>query len=100
MAAERPDLGPPGLHPADEGWLAADRGRLRGRDLPGRLPALTPSWLAMGAVAVALLLAAAAAPAADPEAGGRKAPGCAACPGPDGNPAIPGPPRPSGRPGC
>src|SRR5258705_350835 len=83
MAAGRPDLGPPGLHPADEGWLAADRGRLRGRDLPGRLPALTPSWLAMGAVAVALLLAAAAAPAADPDAGRPqghvRAPRCGSC---------------------
>src|SRR5713226_1985596 len=98
MAAGRPDLGPPGLHPADEGWLAADRGRLRGCDLPGRLPALTPSRLAMGAAAVALLLAAAVAPAADPEAGRRKAQACAACHGPDGNAAIPGTPSLAGQP--
>src|SRR5258705_12146544 len=98
MAAGRPDLGPPGLHPADEGWLAADRGRLRGRDLPGRLPALTPSRPAMGAAAVALLLAAAVAPAADPEAGRRKAQVCAACHGPDGNATIPGTPSLAGQP--
>ena len=54
--------GRPGLHPADEGRLAADRGRLRGRDLPGRLPALTPARLALGVAAVGLLLAATAAP--------------------------------------
>src|SRR5713226_8645164 len=98
MAAGRPDLGPPGLHPADEGWLAADRGRLRGCDLPGRLPALTPSRLAMGAAAVALLLAATVAPAADPEAGRRKAQVCAACHGPDGNATIPGTPSLAGQP--
>jgi len=52
----------------------------------------------MGAVAVALLLAAAAAPAADPEAGRRKAQVCAACHGPDGNAAVPGTPSLAGQP--
>ena len=52
----------------------------------------------MGAVAVALLLAAAAAPAADPEAGRRKAQVCAACHGPDGNATIPGTPSLAGQP--
>src|SRR5260370_14577559 len=98
MAAGRADRGRPGFTPADEGWLAADRGRLRGRDLRGRLPALTPSRLAMGAAAVALLLAAAVAPAADPEAGRRKAQVCAACHGPDGNATIPGTPSLAGQP--
>ena len=52
----------------------------------------------MGAVAVALLLAAAVAPAADPEAGRRKAQVCAACHGPDGNATIPGTPSLAGQP--
>jgi cytochrome c553 len=52
----------------------------------------------MGAAAVALLLAAAVAPAADPEAGRRKAQVCAACHGPDGNATIPGTPSLAGQP--
>jgi len=52
----------------------------------------------MGAAAVALLLAAAVAPAADPEAGRRKAQICAACHGPDGNATIPGTPSLAGQP--
>ncbi|HEV3350604.1 MAG TPA: c-type cytochrome [Methylomirabilota bacterium] len=91
-------MGPPGLHPADEGWLAADRGRLRGRDLPGRLQALTSLRLIAGVAAACLLLAAAAAPAADLEAGRRKAQVCAGCHGPDGNATIPGTPSLAGQP--
>ncbi|HEX9479567.1 MAG TPA: c-type cytochrome [Methylomirabilota bacterium] len=52
----------------------------------------------MGAAAVALLLAATVAPAADPEAGRRKAQVCAACHGPDGNATIPGTPSLAGQP--
>jgi cytochrome c553 len=52
----------------------------------------------MGAAAVALLLAAAAAPGADLEAGRRKAQVCAACHGPDGNATIPGTPSLAGQP--
>lgn len=52
----------------------------------------------MGAAAVALLLAAAVAPAADPEAGRSKAQVCAACHGPDGNATIPGTPSLAGQP--
>jgi len=52
----------------------------------------------MGAAAVALLLAATVAPAADPEAGRRKAQACAACHGPDGNATIPGTPSLAGQP--
>jgi cytochrome c553 len=52
----------------------------------------------MGAAAGALLLAAAVAPAADPEAGRRKAQVCAACHGPDGNATIPGTPSLAGQP--
>jgi len=52
----------------------------------------------MGAAAVALLLAAAVAPAADHEAGRRKAQVCAACHGPDGNATIPGTPSLAGQP--
>jgi len=52
----------------------------------------------MEVAAVALLLAAAVAPAADPEAGRRKAQVCAACHGPDGNATIPGTPSLAGQP--
>jgi cytochrome c553 len=52
----------------------------------------------MGAAAVALLLAAAAAPGADLEAGRRKAQVCAACHGPDGNATIRGTPSLAGQP--
>jgi cytochrome c553 len=52
----------------------------------------------MGAAAVALLLAATAAPGADLEAGRRKAQVCAACHGPDGNATIPGTPSLAGQP--
>lgn len=47
---------------------------------------------------VAGLLATTAAPAADPEAGRRKAEVCAACHGPDGNASIPGTPSLAGQP--
>ena len=52
----------------------------------------------MGVAAAALLLAAAAAPGADLEAGRRKAQVCAACHGPDGNATIPGTPSLAGQP--
>jgi len=52
----------------------------------------------MAVAAVALLLAAAAAPGADLEAGRRKAQVCAACHGPDGNATIPGTPSLAGQP--
>jgi cytochrome c553 len=52
----------------------------------------------MAVAAVALLLAAAAAPGADLEAGRRKAQVCAACHGPDGNATIAGTPSLAGQP--
>ena len=52
----------------------------------------------MGVAAVALLLAATAAPGADLEAGRRKAQVCAACHGADGNATIPGTPSLAGQP--
>ena len=52
----------------------------------------------MEVAAVALLLAAAAAPGADLEAGRRKAQVCAACHGADGNATIPGTPSLAGQP--
>lgn len=52
----------------------------------------------MGVAAVALLLAVAAAPGADLEAGRRKAQVCAACHGPDGNATVPGTPSLAGQP--
>jgi len=52
----------------------------------------------MGVAAAALLLAVAAAPGADLEAGRRKAQVCAACHGPDGNATIPGTPSLAGQP--
>src|SRR6266550_4855725 len=101
MAAGRPALGPAGLHAADEGWLAPDRGRLRGRDLPRHLPALRRLLALAGASVVAAVLAATTgtpAQAADPEAGRRKSEPCKACHGADGNATIPGTPSIAGQP--
>src|SRR5437867_4567919 len=100
MAAGRPALGPAGLHAADEGWLAPDRGRLRGRDLSRHLPALRRLFAFAGASAVAVLAVMAGTPtlAADLEAGRRKAEPCKSCHGPDGNATIPGTPSIAGHP--
>lgn len=53
---------------------------------------------ALGAAVVAVLVATTAAPAADLEAGRRKAEVCAACHGRDGNATIPGTPSLAGQP--
>src|SRR5256885_8688806 len=101
MAAGRPAVGPPGLHADDEGRLAPDRGRLRGRDLPRHLPALRRLFALAAASVVAAVLAATTAtpaPAADLEAGRRKAEPCKACHGADGNATIPGTPSLAGQP--
>src|SRR5438552_9631721 len=100
MAAGRPAVGPAGLHPADEGRLAPDRRRLRGRDLPRHLPALRRLFAFAGASAVAVLAATAGTPtlAADLEAGRRTAEPCKSCHGPDGNATIPGTPSIPGHP--
>src|SRR5262249_57914672 len=84
VAAGGGDLGPAGLHATDARWVAPDRRRLRGRDLPRQLPALkTARTLAGALVAAALLMVAAAAPAraADLEAGRRKSAPRKTCPG-------------------
>src|SRR5437879_8820544 len=101
MAAGRPALGPAGLHADDEGRLASDRRRLRGRDLPRHLPALRRLLSLAGASVVATVLAATAGTptrAADLEAGRRKAEPCKSCHGPDGNATIPGTPSIAGQP--
>src|SRR5439155_4079439 len=43
LATGRPDLGPPGLYPSNEGRLAPDFGRLRRRDLPSQLREIDPA---------------------------------------------------------
>src|SRR5439155_15381905 len=101
LAAGWRALGPSGLHAADEGRLAPDLRRLRGRDLPRDLPALKRLFTLAGAsVVVAALAIATGAPtrAADPEAGRRKAEPCKGCHGADGNAVIPGTPSLAGQP--
>src|SRR5436190_19902985 len=100
MAAGRPALGPAGLHAADEGWLAPDRRRLRGRDLPRHLPALRRLFAFAGASAVAVLAPTAGTPtlAADLEAGRRTADPRKSCHGPHGHAPIPRAPTIAGAP--
>src|SRR5438552_17274462 len=100
MAAGRPAVGPAGLHPADEGRLAPDRRRLRGRDLPRHLPALRRLFAFAGASAGAVLAATAGTPtlAAGLDAGRRAAEPCKSCHGPAGSGTIPGAPPIAGQP--
>src|SRR5262249_50884303 len=92
LAARAGDLGPARVHQADEGRLAPHRRRLRGRDLPSQLPALSSVRALAGVSMVVALLTAIEAPAwaADVEAGRPRAEVSGACPGPAGNPTIPG----------